>query len=198
MRSAFGVLQANGRYLAAAFAVFLLGWVLGAVFTEELQSLLQASLDKLEGLADKIGEDAGPWRISELIFLNNLQAALAMLLFGIPLCFPTVFMLLSNGMVVGAVVNSTGAGTSFWETMLFGLLPHGIFELPALFIAAAFGLKLGKVLIVPLPDKTRLQSFGFVWKEILKVSWLVVLLLVVAAGVEGTITPVLLDTFVVK
>ena len=88
------------------------------------------------------------------------------------------------------------AGVSYWETIVVGLLPHGIFELTAIFIAAAFGLKLGRVLIVPLKDKTRAQSFGQVWREIARVAIVIALLLVVAAGVEGTITPLLLHTFV--
>lgn len=198
MRSAFDVLQRNGRYVGTAFGLFLVGWVIGAIYTEELRAFLELAMQNLKDIAEKIQAKQDPLYTSQVIFWNNLRAALMMLLLGIPLCILTVFMLVMNGMVVGAVVNAFGpeTGVGFWEMMVFGLLPHGVFELPALFIAAAFGLKLGKVLLVPLEGKGRLESFGFVWLEVLKVSWVIVLLLVVAAGVEGTVTPVLLETFV--
>ncbi len=75
------------------------------------------------------------------IFKNNLLAAgmgvLGGVLFGIiPLGVGVV-----NGLLlgyVGAKVTATQGFVSLWR-----LLPHGIFELPALFLALALGIRLG-------------------------------------------------------
>jgi len=120
-----------------------------------------------------------------------------MILLGSLFAVFTLFAMLVNGLMIGVVfaLASTHAGSSLLDMIVFGLMPHGIFELPAIFIAAAFGIKLGRVLLWPLAGKTRWESYKGVWREVWQVSWLLLLLLVVAAGVEGMITPVLLETF---
>jgi len=75
-----------------------------------------------------------------------------------------------------------------------GLIPHGIFELPALFIAATLGLGLARSLLADLSgtgdaatEATRLGGFFL---------RIVVPLLAVAAVVEAFITPALLQIVV--
>lgn len=191
----FTVLRQNKIYLWAAFGLFVLGWALGALFTDSILKVVQPSLDQLRQLAEQAkGQSA--IATSGMIFTNNLRAAVTMLLLGILACVPTIISLLVNGMMIGVMLPQ--AGDHLFGMLAFGILPHGIFELPAIFIASAFGMKLGRVLLVPLADKTRWQSFRFVWREVLSVSWFLLALLLVAASVEGMVTPVLLHTFVVQ
>lgn len=191
----FAVLRQNKNYLWLALALFALGWLLGALFTDSILKLVQPSLDQLRDIAQK-AQDKGGAYTSGVIFTNNLRATVTMLLLGILACVPTMISLLMNGMMIGVMLAKVGG--NFWGLVAFGILPHGIFEMPAIFIASAFGIKLGRVLLVPLAEKTRWQSFKFVWREVLSISWFVLLLLVVAASVEGLVTPVLLHTFVVQ
>lgn len=191
----FTVLRQNKSYLWLALGLFALGWVLGALFTEQIHKLVQPSLEQLREITQK-AQDKGGAYTSGLIFTNNLRATATMLVLGILACVPTMISLVMNGMMIGVMLSQVGG--NFWGLVAFGILPHGIFELPAIFIASAFGIKLGRVLLVPLAEKTRWQSFKFVWREVLSVSWFVLLLLVVAASVEGLVTPVLLHTFVVQ
>jgi stage II sporulation protein M len=84
-------------------------------------------------------------------------------------------------------------GFSPWLTFVAGILPHGIFELTALFLATAAMLKVGAQLVTPQPDK----SLG----EVLLISladWfrvfigIVLPFLAIAALIEIYITPILL------
>ncbi|WP_170119576.1 stage II sporulation protein M [Tumebacillus permanentifrigoris] len=186
-------MRQNKNYLWLALGLFALGWVLGALFTEQIFALVKPSLEQLRDIAEKAQNKGGAYT-SGVIFTNNLRATVTMLVLGILACVPTMITLVMNGMMIGVML--TQAGGHFWGLVTFGILPHGIFEMPAIFIASAFGIKLGRVLLVPLVEKTRWQSFKFVWREVLSIGWFVVVLLIVAATVEGLVTPVLLQTFV--
>jgi stage II sporulation protein M len=198
MRS-FQVLRQNRAYLWLAAGLFLVGALLGLLFADAMMKYVAESLKQIQDLAVMAQAKHSPAYTSLLIFGNNLRAAVYMLLSGLLLGVVTVISLLFNGLMVGVVFAKIGAqGAGLWQTVLFGLLPHGIFELPAIFISSAFGLKLGRVMLVPLQDKTRWQSLKQVGREVWSISWVVLLLLVVAATVEGTVTPVLLHAFVKK
>jgi len=98
-----------------------------------------------------------------------------------------------NGIIVGNVgafiAGSVGVGY-----ILVGLLPHGIFELPALFIAAGVGFRL----LYRVGQRIRGSRSSIITKRYLYRTGLLVLagwlLLVVAAVVEAFVTPALLET----
>lgn len=198
MRS-FQVLRQNRGYLWLAAGLFLIGAVIGLLFADAMMRVVADSLKQVQDLAVLAQAKNSPAYTSLLIFGNNLRAAVYMLLSGVLFGIVTVVSLVLNGLMVGVVFAKVGAqGAGLWQTVLFGLLPHGIFELPAIFISSAFGLKLGRVLLVPLQQLTRWQSVKRVAREVWSISWIVLALLVVAATVEGTVTPVLLHAFVKK
>jgi stage II sporulation protein M len=76
---------------------------------------------------------------------------------------------------------------------VFGILPHGIFEIPALILASAAILYIGIILVTPRPQLT----LGEVLIEAIA-DWtriglgLVLPLLTIAAIIETWVTPVLL------
>jgi uncharacterized membrane protein SpoIIM required for sporulation len=77
--------------------------------------------------------------------------------------------------------------------VVYGLLPHGIFEVPALILASAAMLRIGVVLVTPQVGR----SMGEVVLELLAdwakiVIGLVLPMLLVAALVETYVTPLLL------
>lgn len=101
-----------------------------------------------------------------------------------------VLVLLLNGVISGFTVKVQAILTNQYsfEIWLFGLLPHGVPELGALFLAcgASFYYR-------------RLRSKGErVWHRVLGTYFLLVLpLLVVAAAVETFVTPLLIYRFLV-
>ena len=80
-----------------------------------------------------------------------------------------------------------------WSIFLAGVVPHGIFEIPALMIGSAVALYIGASIVTPQTGK----SMGEVILELIA-DWLkiflgvVVPLLAVAALIEAYVTPGLL------
>lgn len=129
------------------------------------------------------------------LFGHNLQALLAGFLLG-TFSFGVVSMLsyLANVGLIGALLGLVQlAGYSPWAFFLAGILPHGLFELPALVLSAAAVLRMGAVLVTP--DARR--SIGEVFLDALA-DWakvlvgLIIPLLLVAAVIEAHLTPHLL------
>lgn len=127
-----------------------------------------------------------------ILFLHNTRTTLLFLLLGL-VSFSTLGLTLFVGNIglVGGVMGAANiVGYSPLLTLIAGVLPHGIFELTAIFLATAAMLKVGAKLVTPQTEK----SLG----EVLLLSladWfrvfigLVVPLLAVAAVIEVYITP---------
>jgi uncharacterized membrane protein SpoIIM required for sporulation len=85
---------------------------------------------------------------SSFLFSNNLSVAIAAFAMGITAGVGTVWILLMNGVLLGAVTQLTavrGMGTDFWGFVA----PHGVLEIPAILIAGAAGLTVGRGLLFP-------------------------------------------------
>jgi stage II sporulation protein M len=80
---------------------------------------------------------------------------------------------------------------------LFGIAPHGIFEIPALILSSAAILHIGLALVTPRSNKTLgevlIESIAD-WAKIC--AGLVIPLLTVAAAIEAWVTPELLSLVV--
>ncbi len=152
-------------------------------------------LDPLEDLFSLI-LGTPPLISAVLVFMNNFLSMAQMLLLGFLAGISPLFTLGLNGSLVGSLLAfTTREGIPLLPSIVFGLLPHGIFELFAFFLCGAIGLKFGYHCVAsPLPGKTRLQSFRYIWKEAISILPLVVILLVAAALIEVMITPQLLET----
>ncbi len=77
--------------------------------------------------------------------------------------------------------------------VLAGLLPHGVFELPALILGEAAALSFGAVVVVSLFKKEKRSLVLPNLKRNLRYLMLALLLLVLAAIIEAYITPLLLS-----
>ena len=129
------------------------------------------------------------------IFAHNLRAVGVILLAGlVSFSVLGVLVYLVNLSVIGVVLGAFQLmGYSAPAIALAGLLPHGVFELPALILASAAVLRIGAVLVTPQIGR----SMGEVLLELLA-DWIKVILILVlpllgiAAMVETYITPVVL------
>ena len=85
--------------------------------------------------------------------------------------------------MLGFVAKKTVAFEGF--SILFRLIPHGIFEIPALIISLALGLKLGMFLFI-YKEKNKGKEFLTWLKSSIKVFIFVIIPLLVIAGIiEG-------------
>ncbi|GAA3759936.1 putative membrane protein SpoIIM required for sporulation [Spinactinospora alkalitolerans] len=120
------------------------------------------------------------------VWTNNAWAAAQALIFGVFLCLPTVYVLALNGANIGVAAGlmfANGKGDIF----LGLIIPHGLLELTAVFVAAGVGLKLGWTVIDP-GRRPRLQALGEEARAAIAVVLGLVLVLFVSGLIEGLVT----------
>jgi len=184
------ILRSNIRWIGFSFGVFLLGTFISYSFADfRLDIILEEQLKSLEELGKQVYE--GPWLQGVLlIFLNNLRASLFLMILGILAGLPTFLGIFLNGALLGGLMKSlTLEGLPVMPFIVFGILPHGIVELPAFFISTAFGFKLGYYFLFPFSGLGRLKSASRVAKEFGYLLPLIIILLAVAAAIEVLLTP---------
>jgi stage II sporulation protein M len=118
--------------------------------------------------------------------LKTFVAMLSGILFGI---FPLLFIFF-NGYVVGIFVWAA-QNTRGWAAVLASLVPHGIFELPGVFLASAYGLMLGQAFWRKLRGENAVTAvFSLSLRQYAR---LVLPLLLAGALVEAFITPLVIE-----
>ena len=118
--------------------------------------------------------------ITSFIFFNNLKSSFFGIIFGVVLGIFPALALMANGYVLGFVSSFSVAEEGIFS--LWRILPHGIFELPAIFISFGLGLKFGSFIF----QKNKTESFREFLLNSLRVFLLIIVpLLIVAAIIEG-------------
>lgn len=193
-----GIFLQNLSWFVLALVFFVLGLGTAAlVFKNEaiLQNVTEVQYDALKQIAEAVF-DGPQWRGILILFFNNFVASLQMMLLGVLLGIPPLLGLFTNGALMGSLLAELGReGMPLLLFITLGVLPHGIFELPAFITCAAFGLKIGYHLVFPLPQKRRRESLGIIWKEFFVLFPLITGLLILAAAIEVLITPLLVKQF---
>src|SRR5437588_4511167 len=127
------------------------------------------------------------------VFTNNVQVSIYAFAAGIALCVPTAFILMFNGAnvgVAGGLFASVGQQLKFWGL----ILPHGLLELTAVFIAGGAGLRLGWTLIDP-GDRTRSAALAEEGRRALAIVAGLVVVFAAAGTIEGFVTGSSLPTW---
>lgn len=192
LRSGFGntvSLCAKGMLAAAAFGVF------AAFF---YPSVIETALESFAAMVEDAGimNEDGSISVFALLF-NNWWAMLISAAYGfIPFIFLPILSLISNGLILGIfgafyVQNDLGL-----LTYLAGILPHGIFELPALVLSIACGVALCRNMNRMITGNANRVPMVELLSDLLRVILLLVAPMVVAAAfIECYITPLILSLF---
>ena len=107
------------------------------------------------------------------------------------LCLVPVVALALNGWIVGMVSTIVLQEESL-SFLLAGLLPHGIFEVPAFIMGEAVALSFGTAVIIALFKKEKRSQLVPNLRQNLRYLGIALALLVPAAIIETYITPILL------
>ena len=183
-----------GRWVgmtAVAFLVLVvLSYIAGRLFPEIPAAILTYFN---EVVADSgIVRDDGSFSALAL-FGNNLRAMVLSTLYGfIPFLYLPALSMGVNAILLGMVASSVSGR---WLLLAAGILPHGIFELPALCLSLAAGLCLCQNInrYIRKNEKGIMKPLLL---NILRVTGLVVIpLLVVAAIMESYVTPAVMQLF---
>lgn len=177
------------KWIYFTLMIFLLGFVWGVIISSTYSQLTRQIFGQYSSslnLASKSNLE------TSIFIFNRNFSILATSTFGAFFFGVSAFVVtFANGLILGSIVS--------WPEiykvinplqLLLLLLPHGIFEYPALFLGLSFGLRLGLNWIFA-KNQRRLSVFLKNLKETMAIFVLVSLLLVVAAFIEGFLTEII-------
>jgi uncharacterized membrane protein SpoIIM required for sporulation len=188
-------------FIGAALAVFLVAAAIGLIATYRDADAPNALLGpgwsaSLEGITRR-HTGKKDWLPGEMrpiassgIMTNNIMVSILAFSLGVLGCLGTLFIMFFNGLMLGAIaaaVDQRNVALGFWAFAA----PHGVIELPAIFIAGGAGLLLGYAVINPgdVPRGVALRQAG---GEAIQLVMGVAAMLVVAGLIEGFFSPSLL------
>ncbi|TLS48384.1 stage II sporulation protein M [Paenibacillus antri] len=180
-------------YFAVSVALFFVGVAFGAG-SEGLNAYLESQIEPMRGVAERLDATANPqvWMFL-FIFINNFVKSLFVVFLGALFGLFPLFFLLTNGMILGYVAAVAGdSGANVFSLIVRGILPHGLLEITAILIAAAYGLKYGALVFAELVRAFRgggssasLKAFHGTFGRLIAFLFFALL---VAAFIESTIT----------
>ncbi|MFF4324869.1 stage II sporulation protein M [Streptomyces sp. NPDC001568] len=127
------------------------------------------------------------------VWTNNAQAAAICLVLGAFLGIPVLWILFLNMANLGVGLGLMSSAGRL-DVFLGLILPHGLLELTAVFVAAGTGLKLGWTVIDPGP-RTRRTALAEQGRAALGMAIGLALVLFVSGLIEGFVTPSGLPTW---
>jgi uncharacterized membrane protein SpoIIM required for sporulation len=164
-------------YTAVATAIFLVGAVAGMFFVlsdpdymrEFLPPQLVAGIERHE------------------MWTNNLSVSFMAFASGITAGIGTLYLLLFNGIMIGVI--GTACATYGMSVPLWSFVsPHGVLELPAIFIAGGAGLRVARALLFP-GMLSRRDSLSVGGTEAVRLLVGVIPMLIVAGSIEAFFSP---------
>ncbi len=139
----------------------------------QILNFIQELIEKTKGMSQE--------ELISFIFLNNLNSSFFGMVLGIFFGVFPVIAVIINGYLLGFVASLSVQDGGI--LVLWRVLPHGIFELPAIFISLGLGLKLGMFIF----HKKKIESFrNYLWNSLRVFFFVVVPLLIIAGIIEGT------------
>ncbi|MDA8235173.1 MAG: stage II sporulation protein M [Clostridia bacterium] len=181
------------NWFLANLIFFIISGLAGYIYVINNPEITQAAL---KFIADKMPQFQPGQSLFLIILERNSLASLTFIGLGLITGGAlTLVSILVNGGMVGALLGVFGLkGTvSPVKLLLFGILPHGILEIPAIALAGGLGMRLGVKAI------QRLTKGGFSFKQelvetIITYGAVILPVLVIAALVESVVTPVLIKS----
>ncbi|MCL1912615.1 MAG: stage II sporulation protein M [Eubacteriaceae bacterium] len=183
-------LYRNRAFIIAAAGIFLLAAILSFAIILAQPAYAAAFLPSEYSNVDVESSESGNWSpaiMSNSIMVQNIKVSVMAFGLGLTCGIGTLYVVAYNGAMLGAMAALfTAARKSlfFWSL----ILPHGVWELAAIFIAGGAGLRIGYSLIRPGVYR-RADSLLHVARSSLVLLAPVGILLVLAAFIEGYFTP---------
>lgn len=180
-KKSFRYIYDSKNFIYTIILIFLIFSLFG-FFVPASDELTEKIYQFIEDLVKQTEDFDSSYDWISFIFLNNLQSSFIGMVSGIfPVIFPVIFSIV-NAYILGFVALITVNNEGFF--VLWRLFPHGIFELPAIFISLGLGLKIGTFIF----QKEKINSFREYIVNSLKTFILIIIpLLIIAAIIEGTL-----------
>ncbi|ADU32467.1 stage II sporulation protein M [Evansella cellulosilytica] len=187
------LLTEQWKFVIAAMILFTLGGLgsFFAVLSDPLHLYTVLPAEIAQGVdPEQLGanhDTIDPSLMSASIMTNNIQVAILAFAGGITFGLLTVYILIYNGIIVGALAAlfwHYGMTYEFWAY----IVPHGMIELAAIFIAGGAGLLMGYKLFVP-GNYSRSYQLKVQAKRSVQLLIGTIPIFIIAGLIEGFITP---------
>ncbi|MGI5486106.1 stage II sporulation protein M [Microtetraspora malaysiensis] len=183
-----------GATLASLVVAYVMGaWVVGnpdvqaAVGTpEEIRQLVE------HDFADYYSENPAA-SFAGQVWVNNAWVSAQVIISAVLLGLPIPYILwqnAANGGLIGGLMTAYDKADVFWGL----ILPHGLLELTAVFLAAGVGLRLGWTVIDPGPRR-RGEALAEQGRAVMSVALGLVVVLLISGLIEAGVTPSGLPTW---
>lgn len=133
-------------------------------------------------------------QFASFVTTNNIRVSVLAFAGGVLACIPTALVMITNGAnggVAAGLFAAAGELPRFWGLVL----PHGLLELTAVFIAGGAGLRLGWTLVAP-GDRPRTTALAAEGRRSVAIVVGLVAAFVLAGVVEGFVTGSPLPTWI--
>lgn len=182
--------------LVSTVTAVLLGWWIGA--HPEVRSAIAApsalrDMTRPGGEYETYYSSHPAAAFAAQVWTNNAQAAAMCLVLGVFLGLPVLWILFENMLNLGVGIGLMSSAGRL-DTFLGLILPHGLLELTAVFVAAGTGLRLGWTVIDPGP-RSRRTALAEQGRAALGIALGLVLVLFVSGVIEAFVTPSGLPTW---
>jgi uncharacterized membrane protein SpoIIM required for sporulation len=191
------LVRAQWRFVLAASLLFfgsLIGMGLLVYFFPDLvySVVSPEQVAEMESMYDPAARRLGQaavrgssedWMMFGYYIMNNIGIAFQTFATGLLFGLGSLFFLFFNGLMIGAVaghLSGIGYGQTFWSFVV----GHGAFELSAIALAGAAGLKLGWALLAP-GSLSRSEALRLAAKTSVQLICGVMLFLLIAAFIEA-------------
>jgi len=176
------------RWIIIAILLFGIGLLLGLATPVSLFTEDAGAFSELAELLAPLPQSA----LFGVILINNAFALVISFVLSPIFCLVPILALTVNGWLLTVVATEVIQEESV-GFLLAGLLPHGIFEIPALILGQAAALSFGAMVAVALFKKERRNLLMPSFKQNMRYLMVALVLLVPAAIIETYITPLLLS-----
>lgn len=174
-----------GSLLGIALLVYLFPELIYSIISPqqvaEMQDMYDPDASRLGRAAERASSE--DWMMFSYYVMHNIGIAFQTFAAGLLFGLGSVFFLIFNGLIIGAVsghLTEIGYGQTFWSFVI----GHGAFELTAIALAGAAGLQLGWALISP-GRLTRGESLRLAAHKSVQLLCGVMVFLLIAAFIEA-------------
>ncbi|MFS0517588.1 stage II sporulation protein M [Nostoc sp. UIC 10607] len=188
------VVQKTFVYIAAATALFLLGALVAWWYSWQNPSFMPLIVP--ENLITKVRDEHKLWMgsivgieplASSGIMINNLSVSFGAVAGGITAGLYTAYLMVFNGLLIGAVSTLVGQNNLAYPFWAF-VLPHGSLELPAIFFAGGAGFLLARAIVFPGKYR-RGEALKLYGSQAVQLVFGIVPMLIIAGAIEGFFSP---------
>ncbi|TMR98227.1 stage II sporulation protein M [Nonomuraea basaltis] len=190
--------RARWWWLASAVAFLVVSWAMGAWVAGNPE--VQASIYTEDEITQLVEHDFADYysenpaaSFASRVWINNAWVAAQMIIYSVLLGLPIPYVLYANAENVGIAGGLMASRDKL--DIFFGLImPHGLLELTAVFLAGAAGMRLGWAVIDP-GRRRRVEALAEQGRAVMSVALGLVVVLFVSGLIEAFVTPSGLPTW---